>query len=576
MVRKIIELEIKKMRKKYRASKLLYFAIIFVIFSALLSADKGINSDSQIYTISGDTFYDKNFLYIDTNKLMNDPKYLEGLKSGYIDLYLNGTLVIVANSEKAFSAADDLRKTLKKRFSQILYNKYGDTAFPVVIIPKYVKRNISFKEFGELQLTTIKTTKTEISEIIENDKKPTDLIDEKEVQRVIRKLHGYSDNNYDYISKIKNVFKIKGENRTKVELPETFYPQNLASNMLIGFIFLIPSYFIMQVYSSSILKDRIKKRFEILIATPIKNYEIIIGTLTPYLTLSTTIVVITSVIIGINFLHTLYYIFPPLLFLFTLQGFIAMISRSYREATFLLVMANLLITSYLFLPAIFSGLPLSKISPITFLLQEIRGEEINIQDVLFSNFQFIVMAIFLLYLSSNSLDSEMLSSNKPILPKTIDILSKVVNSEFKAFIFAFSTVPFALIAELFILFILSSLPIPVLTTLLLSIFIFAMIEEFLKSSIIYSATKTNFIKNPKIAIIVALGFFVSEKLLLIISNQYLTIFMTSLLILPLLLHMTSSLVFYILSVKGVGMKNIYLAYFSAVTIHFAYNAVILL
>ncbi len=539
---KIFKLELKKSRKKY-SRKFILVLILLIILSALsayYSAVSGVKSDYMLYKIV-------------TNEDIDDPRFVlyncnvDCLHTKRIDLMLDSNKIVISGSDKSFSAADELRSYLREKYDYYLFEKYGSKAFPVLVSVEYLKRE-----------TKVVFTPSKVS-----------MGGKTEEEKIEQKIGEKKEETQPEKSKIP-MKELKGlEPKLLVKKPEYSTPENLSPPSLLGkliysFLFVIPSYFAIQVFSSSLIEDKVSRRLEVLISTTTTK-KIIVGRTIPYLILSALTVVIVSLIVGESIVCLLF-VLPIVLFLMSIQCFISIVSRSYREATFLLLVISLLITTYVFIPAVFSGtIPVSKVSPITQMLSFFETSKLNLKDYAFSTFQFYSMAIILFYLSSKAMDSEIMYS-RSIVDKIMLVTTKIIKKDYHTFLASLFSIPFVFVVEFFLLSILFVLPqsysIPVLIASI------ALVEETFKATFVYAAfkNKANLFSS---ALFSAFGFFVGEKVLLLVSiSEYNILFLSKFLLLPLLLHSLTMLVFVLL--LKFGFKRALLV---SSTIHFIYNYV---
>jgi hypothetical protein len=252
-------------------------------------------------------------------------------------------------------------------------------------------------------------------------------------------------------------------------------------------------------------------------------------------------------------------------FFSALQMFLALISRSYREMTFLVIASSLIITSYIFIPSIFSGaIPVSKVSPITLMLAMFEGEDIGLKDYAFATFQFYAMAVVLFYLSSKALNPEVMHRSD-LSGRFLNIAKKSIKKDYHTFFAAIASIPFVFMIEFLLLSVLFVMPLTYSIPIFLAII--ALVEEIFKGSTVYAASK-NGINVYKAAIFCSLGFFAGEKIIVLlnVATQFNNLLMAQYLLLPLLIHLISLLVFATVIRKSFGY-----AIASSTLIHFVYN-----
>ncbi|AKG91684.1 hypothetical protein GAH_00991 [Geoglobus ahangari] len=538
----LIKAEFRKSGKKYTRGFKLLLAVISVLalLISYLSFSYGFNSDAGIFTSGSDRYVIENRLF--QHVIVEKEEGLNLLREGKIDVFLTGLSIVVTDTLKSSAAGEEMKNYIKGEFERWMYEKYGMYAFPVMIRAEYLKREIA-PSFTPQPVSEERIR--QISEQVREREGREENVQEKVEESVIKSVQGGEESPVT----LKRV-------KTEYSTPDSFSPPSLISKMVVAFLFIIPSFFVMQVFSSSLAEDVRMRRMEVLLSTPLTQEGILFQKMLPYLLLAFLITAIPSLIFGVN---GVLYMASPLLLLFTAQAFIAVNSRSYRELTFLILVTNLLVMVYLVLPSVFSGLPLSDVSPVTFLLRSLSGEEVSITDLAFSSIPLATISATLFYLTARSLKIENLYSPTSPLERFVKTLTESASTDLRAFVMAMASVFIALFLEFFLLFF--GLSVPLVTSYAVIMLGVAVIEEFLKSSLIYP------VKSVRRAITVALGFFVAEKgLLLSVFKDYSIVLPGELFIFPLLLHVTSSLTFAIVS-----RRDWRLGYLAAVAIHFAYN-----
>ncbi|WP_456478559.1 hypothetical protein [Geoglobus ahangari] len=539
----LIKAEFRKSGKKYTRGFKLLLAVISVLALGIsyLSFSYGFNSDAGIFTSGSDRYVIENRLF--QHVIVEKEEGLNLLREGKIDVFLTGLSIVVTDTLKSSAAGEEMKNYIKGEFERWMYEKYGMYAFPVMIRAEYLKREIA-PSFTPQPVSEKRIR--QISEQVREGEKEGENVQEKVEESIIKSVQGGEESPVT----LKRV-------KTEYSTPDSFSPPSLISKMVVAFLFIIPSFFVMQVFSSSLAEDVRTRRMEVLLSTPLTQEGILFQKMLPYLLLAFLITAIPSLIFGVN---GVLYMASPLLLLFTAQAFIAVNSRSYRELTFLILVTNLLVMVYLVLPSVFSGLPLSDVSPVTFLLRSLSGEEVSITDLAFSSIPLATISATLFYMTARSLKIENLYSPTSPLERFVRTLTESASTDLRAFVMAMASVFIALFLEFFLLFF--GLSVPLVTSYAVIMLGVAVIEEFLKSSLIYPA------KSVRRAITVALGFFVAEKGLLLLSvfKDYSIVLPGELFIFPLLLHVTSSLTFAIVS-----RRDWRLGYLAAVAIHFAYN-----
>ncbi|WP_457549482.1 hypothetical protein [Archaeoglobus sp.] len=426
------------------------------------------------------------------------------------DIIIEHGRVYIRGDLKSLSAFDEFRKCLREEYDRWIYERYGEKAFPVLVnlheIPTEVK--IAFE--------SVKSFKTPQKAKTPETPKPVTTV--KTVEKTIGKS----------TEKI-TISKKPTKTETNYVTPENLQPPILLKKFAYAFLFVMPFYFVAQIFSSSFMEDKVKKRFDVIL-TVVSAKEFLLGKMIPYVTLGLVISTAVAVILGRAVVVIL--LISILILMLSVDSFLVFLSRSYKEMSFLSVVVTLVVTAYLFIPAVFNFIPMSKLSPVTLLLEAIKGGEIDLRYVLLSVFHLVLMSLILIILTSKSFE---FMYTRGLIAKIIELTTKLTDKYYKVFTFALISIPFVLLMELFTLavtFPLRSYIFPVLIVL-------ALVEEFFKGLFIYSASMNKL--NPYVsAILSASGFFVGEKLILI---PIIPANVLSLLLLPLLAHIVSSLLF---------------------------------
>ena len=194
----------------------------------------------------------------------------EGQEAGYLfdngfDILIVGRKVFHHDSEKSVSALDALdRAILRYDEARLLsYNDLNNT-FPVWITVINVAREQVFPasiqrlpEFGEsLEEAPRVTPAIEIQKPEER----TPLPSKKE------------------LFEMKSISPLKEQ---ALSTPSHFNPPIPFKSVVLSFIFIFPIYFIAQFFSSSIMEERVKRKGELLLASPAKPCQIVFGKLLP-------------------------------------------------------------------------------------------------------------------------------------------------------------------------------------------------------------------------------------------------------------------------------------------------------
>jgi ABC-type Na+ efflux pump permease subunit len=338
--------------------------------------------------------------------------------------------------------------------------------------------------------------------------------------------------------------------------PSQLSPPLPFDTIILIFVFIFPLYFTSQFFMMSIMNERIERRGEILLSTPVKAGSIIIGKMLPYFL--GMLAICTGLTVWIS--APLIIILPliPVIFFFLANALlIGMLSRSFKELSFISIFFSTVATSYLFFPSIFANVHvISLVSPLTLIVLELQGTAWTATDYLYSTSLFWLTSAVLFYVAARNFKEERLFSEKKLVTRLREFLSEIISARrpfVSLLLLTGFLIPFVFMIQLMSLVLFFNLPMPYsLVLLLLSA---ALIEEIAKGIgvyTIYSRDPAFFTwKNVFFACAAtAIGFLVGEKLLLFVTLAQITesvfgsiLFLSlGVLWMPLLLHFAGVLI----------------------------------
>ncbi len=486
---------------------------------------------------------------------------------GDFDIVVIGDKIRYHRSEKSSSALDALDKAVQKYDEARLlsYNDLNNT-FPVWITVKNIEREQTFEPLSVQKLPEIEQASRATEslapietpiEVSVNDKSPVPSARE--------------------VTEAKGV--LPGKEKT-LATPSHFNPPVPFKSVVLSFIFIFPVFFIAQFFSASITQERVRRRGELLLASPVSPWQIVFGKLLPYLLLMLALMGGITVYIGGN--PWMLVILLPVALMFLSTAFLgAIISRSFKELTFILVFLSVTLSGYIFLPAMFTNIHvISIISPMTLVVRLLENEPVSIGEYIFSTLPFYLVSLLVLMFGIFIYREEDLFTQKPIKSKLLDSLQVFIERiPAPLFFLSMTLIPLVYSAQLIFIVLMFNFPIRygVVSFILLAAFM----EELVKSVGIYTVfsrrmtaiTTRNALKS---GIYAGTGFFIGEKLILlaviagIANSVFGSVMGIGLLIFPFILHVTGT------TVASLGMRYLgtgkYLASLMLATaVHSAYN-----
>ncbi|PKL65963.1 MAG: PrsW family intramembrane metalloprotease [Methanomicrobiales archaeon HGW-Methanomicrobiales-3] len=338
--------------------------------------------------------------------------------------------------------------------------------------------------------------------------------------------------------------------------PAQLSPPLPFDSIILIFVFVFPLYFTSQFFMMSIMNERIERRGEILLSAPVKTSSIIIGKMLPYFIGMVVICAGITAWIGAPPIIMLPLI-PVIIFFLANALIIGMVSRSFKELSFISIFFSTVATSYLFFPSIFANVHvISLVSPLTLIVLTLQGTAWTLTDYLYSTSLFWLTASVLFYIGAKNFKEERLFSEKSLTSRMREFLSEIISEKrpfLSLFLITGFTIPFIFMVQLMCLVLFFNLPMPY--SLILLLMFAALVEEIAKAIGIY----TIYVREPAFfstrnlllaCAATALGFLIGEKLLLFVTLAQITesVFGSILFLsigalwLPLLLHFVCVLI----------------------------------
>jgi len=115
----------------------------------------------------------------------------------------------------------------------------------------------------------------------------------------------------------------------------------------------------------------------------------------------------------------------PFIMVFLGSVFIAaMLSRSFKELTFLTVLVSVVIIGFGFIPAMFSNLhAIALISPLTVVVEQLEGNTVTFAEFVFSTLPLTLVGVVLYIIGAGLYRGETMFTQRPVHEKCIDALA---------------------------------------------------------------------------------------------------------------------------------------------------------
>ncbi len=554
-------------------TRFLSFIILILIgTTSFFAAQSGLHINDNIYRIA---VTDPSLARV----LKSDDKFEvhvageENAKSLFenegFDILINGAKIYYHDTDKSISALDAIDKAVKKYDETRLlsYNDLNNT-FPVWITIKNIAREQAF------QAPSINT----LPQIEKSQEKSVASPEAQE--RGNQKIPEKTTGNTPSIKEITEIKKVSLISAQSLATPSHFDPPVPFKSVVLSFIFIFPIYFIAQFFSSSIMDERIKRKGELLLVSPLNSYQIVLGKLLPYLLGSMVLVAIMTFKMGGS--PWIILILLPVSLMFLSTSFLgAIIARSFKELSFVLIFLSVFLSGYIFFPAMFANIhAISIISPITLVVRLLENEAVSISDYMFSTTPFYLLSILIFIFGIFIYREEDLFTQKSIKEKLLDSIQEFIKRvPFPLFFLSIALLPLVFSIQLMLIVLMFNFPIRI--GIFFFIIVAAFIEELIKSVGIYTVFSRKMADVTtgnalKFAILSGLGFFAGEKILLLVviasiaGSAFGSVMGIGLLVFPLLLHVTSTLAAS-LGIRYLGHREYLACVVLAAMVHASYN-----
>ncbi|ODR83431.1 ABC transporter permease, partial [Haladaptatus sp. W1] len=256
--------------------------------------------------------------------------------------------------------------------------------------------------------------------------------------------------------------------------PSDISPPFPFESLVLAFAFILPMNFVIQAYASSVIEERINDRGELLLVSPVSRGDIIVGKTLPYFVGMVAIATVTAV--GIlqftpnvgteplavaGAVVTAVSAVIPIALLFLASAFVgAMFARSFKELTFVTVSLSVFLTSYAFVPSVFTDVhPIASISPLSLVVRVLQGESVALGQYAFSTLPLFLTAGVLFALGAGVYREEDMFTQRPVTLKALDALDSQLHGMRSVAKCSALSIPFVFVAELLAVALLFALPV---------------------------------------------------------------------------------------------------------------------
>lgn len=575
--------ELRRTRSNFspKTSFLSFIILAMIGAASLFAAQSGLHISDNIYQVAVTDASIARVLESDAKFDVHLVSETEGKylfeKEGF-DIFIDRARISYHKTEKSISALDAVDRAVKK-FDEARLLSIDDlnNTFPVWIEVKNIAREQTFQPLSINKLPDIEK-EVSSSSGSEGSTGPAENGDRITPEKIT------ADQQIPSIKEIIDTKTVSPLKEQSFATPSHFNPPLPFRSVVLSFIFIFPIYFLAQFFSSSILDERIKRKGELLLVSPLRPYQIVFGKLMPYLLGSIGLIAVMTYNMGGSPLMIL--ILLPVSLIFLSTSFLgAIIARSFKELSFVLIFLSVFLSGYIFFPAMFASIhDISIISPITLVVKLLENETVTVNDYLFSTAPLYLVSMLIFMFGILIYREEDLFTQKSIKEKLVDSIQEFIE-RVPAPLFFLSIALLPLVFSIQMMLIVLMFNFPIRIGIFFFIIIAAFVEELVKSAGIYTLFSRKMCEMTtagalKSGFLSGLGFFAGEKLLLLVviagiaGSAFGSVMGIGLLIFPLLLHVTSTTAASV-SLRYLGTHRYLASVVIASIVHAAYNLYLL-
>ncbi len=445
----------------------------------------------------------------------------ELLERGLLDAYVSAQTVQTRSGERGKYAADALRRVLE----QTELARVRDTfplaqGFPLRVELNYLDppgaSTTNSNALVQLVPTAAprKATTTAAPAATRQPTVTSDAAVEKQLDRAQQ----------DAITQI----NLQATADREIIVPSLLTPPVPFVQVILAFLYILPVTFVSVFFTGSFMDEKTNRRLVILFSAPITPLQIILGKMLPYVTFALAATTIIALVTGAPLGWVLAIFVPLILFVFAVYLMVPLLYRTFKDTTFISMLATFLLIGYLLFPAMFSGVnALAYMSPLTLAVKMYRGEAFGLREYLFATLPMMLIFALSLYVATRCLNEEFLMGYRSLWRKIAEALYLALDLRYPAlsiFLLSLALVPVIYLFQLVALAVSLNLPLPI--ALVTTLFAAAFVQEAAKSigirMLIEQRRVTRFRRVLLLAGLSALGFVAAQSLLLAISLGMLT------------------------------------------------------
>jgi len=503
---------------------------------------------------------------------------LSWLEQGTIDLYLDGEGIVSNHTERSEYAAGALQKYLERQELLRVADEYEIDRAPIVMSTDIPASSPSMSMEAPEEPMSESEIEAEIRALMPGiSSEPPQPAASETDEAVRQQLADFA------VNKQLPEFKAEFLSENDIVIPSLMSPPIPLAQVIITFLYVVPVFFISLFFTSSFTEEKVSRKLIVLLSAPVTRLQVILGKMLPYLVYSIFVIIGVTLVLGGNILLGLAIFTPVMLFIFSIYLIVALTYRTFKDQTFFSVLALSVVTVYLVGPAMFTGVnDLSYISPLTLAVEMYRGESFTVSQYFLATTPLLLVFGQTMFVGTRVFNEEYLMGFRPLHTKVAEAMYLTMDQRHLNISTTFMSmclVPLVFMVELAAITFVTNLPLPFMLGFMLIVSV--VVEEIAKSVGVVILLQNKALKSWKdvlrLAGLSALGFMLVEKLLLFLAISVVSesmfiqaLFSGGLLLLPLTLHVVSTAVVCLLTMRF-GTRSFPLAIVAGSIIHLIYN-----
>ena len=279
-----------------------------------------------------------------------------------IDVYVDGDRVVSRNDARSRYAVGALKQYLEKLELTRIKDEYEiNRAFPLRVEVNYLPASTSPPELGGSEGGRGPSLSELIDTLTSSPPEPAEA-DSGTADAGAAQAWQESSTDFAVREQIKEI-ESGGRRLPELELdftsdkeiivPSLMSPPMPFAQVIVAFFYVLPVFFVSVFFTTSFMTEKINRRITVLMSAPVTPFEIIVGKMLPYMGFALASVVVITLLLKGNLLLAMAIFIPVILFIFAVYLIVPLVYRTFKDTTFISMLAISAIMSIIIFPARF-------------------------------------------------------------------------------------------------------------------------------------------------------------------------------------------------------------------------------